>query len=247
MKPTGRHIAQSDTYSVSDRDRHILAVAGHGIDPEPLLLTGRHLRKEMQAIRDSAWRDLLFWCVLPITIMILLRVFFFGLYVIPSGSMLDTINIGDRVVTSSLSSKNLQRGDIIVFKDPANWLSEEDLSSGFLIKRLIGLPGDTVACKGAGYPITVNGVAVDESSYLRPGVDPSSFAFSMKVSAGHLFVLGDNRANSADSRYHTNDGDGGLVPISDVEGVAIFRYWPITRIGVLDSHHEVFEHVPSGE
>ena len=78
-----------------------------------------------------------------------------------------------------------------------------------------------MACEGPGQPVTVNGVAIDESSYIRSGVDPSSFAFKVKVTAGHIFVLGDNRANSA-------------------------TYWPLNRVGALDAHHDVFKDVPEG-
>ena len=100
--------------------------------------------------------------------------------------------------------------------------------------------------EAVGKPVTVNGVAIDETSYIRSGVDPSSFAFSEKVTAGHVFVMGDNRANSADSRYHQDDGDRGLVPISDVVGVGIAKYWPLDRLGAIDDHHEVFKDVPEG-
>ena len=137
----------------------------------------------------------------------------------------------------------------MVFKDPDHWLRQEDsskLGGDYLIKRLIGLPGDTVACEGPGKPITINGVAIDESAYIRPDVDPSSFAFNVTVTEGHVFVMGDNRANSADSRYHQGDSSHGLVPISDVVGVGLAKYWPLNRIGGLDAHHEVFADVPEG-
>ena len=103
-----------------------------------------------------------------------------------------------------------------------------------------------MACEGPGQPVTVNGVAIDESSYIRSGVDPSSFAFKVKVTAGHIFVLGDNRANSADSRYHQDDSSHGLVPIDDVVGVGLATYWPLNRVGALDAHHDVFKDVPEG-
>lgn len=194
-------------------------------------------------------RDILLWCVLPVLIVLGLRLFVFGLYAIPSGSMENTIMPGDRVITTHLSPRPiaLRRGDIVVFKDPANWLANEGAThnSDRLIKRLIGLPGDTVECAGGGAPIVINGVPIDESAYLKPGVEPSRSAFSVTVPAGRLFVLGDNRANSADSRAHTNDGAQGLVPVSDVEGVAFVRYWPLNRVGWLSAHHDVFRAVPS--
>ncbi len=194
-------------------------------------------------------RDILLWCVLPVLIVLGLRLFVFGLYAIPSGSMENTIMPGDRVITTHLSPRPiaLRRGDIIVFKDPANWLANEGAThnSDRLIKRLIGLPGDTVECAGGGAPIVINGVPIDESAYLKPGVEPSRSAFSVTVPAGRLFVLGDNRANSADSRAHTNDGAQGLVPVDDVEGVAFVRYWPFNRMGWLSAHHDVFRDVPT--
>lgn len=194
-------------------------------------------------------RDILLWCVLPVLIVLGLRLFVFGLYAIPSGSMENTIMPGDRVITTHLSPRPiaLRRGDIIVFKDPANWLANEGAThnSDRLIKRLIGLPGDTVECTGGGAPIVINGVPIDESAYLKPGVEPSRSAFSVTVPAGRLFVLGDNRPNSADSRAHTNDGAQGLVPVGDVEGVAFMRYWPLNRVGWLSAHHDVFRAVPS--
>jgi signal peptidase I len=228
-------------------DSYIVEVADHGVDPQPLRRGPQH---KQHAVQDDGlgWKDTLIWCGVPVVVVLLLRIFLVGFYSIPSGSMMDTIEIGDRVVTSKLSPKfvDLHRGDVVVFKDPNHWLANEgnQLVGDFLIKRLIGMPGDTVACAGAGQPVTVNGVAVDESSYLRSGVDPSGFAFNVKVTADHIFVMGDNRSNSADSRYHQDDGAHGLVPVSDVSGVALMTYWPLNRIGVMDSHHDVFKNVP---
>lgn len=250
-------------------DNHIVTVAGHGVDPSPVppeppegyIPSGSgssgkksdgnrfaHARKREG--EHFSWKDLLTWFGIPVLLVLFVRIFLLGAYTIPSGSMLDTIHIGDYVITSKLTPRifPLHRGDVVVFEDPAHWLSGESTSGATsgndLIKRLIGLPGDTVECNGPGEPIVVNGVPVHESAYIRPGVDPSSFPFKVKVTEGHVFVLGDNRANSADSRYHRNDGDDGLVPISKIEGVAVFRTWPFDRIGLLDDHHDAFDSVP---
>ena len=258
---------EPDEQSDDARDSHTFAVADHGVNPAampPVAVAapasadgpdgtdGASRATHKAGGGDSGrlgLRDVLVWCGIPALIVLLLNVFLVGFYEIPSGSMLDTIEIGDRVVTSRIAPRvpGLKRGDVVVFHDPANWLSNErtgPLRGDYLIKRLIGLPGDTVACAGAGSPVIVNGVAIDEGAYLKPGVNPSSFPFEVTVTPGHVFVLGDNRDNSADSRYHADDGDGGLVPESKVVGVAFARYWPFNRLGLIDAHHEVFAQVP---
>ncbi|MDU2420504.1 MAG: signal peptidase I [Bifidobacterium scardovii] len=252
----------------STEDEHTLQVAVHAIDPTPLTnprpeggsagpaANANPGRRPKHASSDAepsdfGWRDLLVWCGVPIVIVILIRILFVGFYSIPSGSMLDTIEPGDKVITSKLTPRlfDLQRGDIVVFKDSGEWLTPEErgrFGGDYLIKRLIGLPGDVVECEGAGQPVKVNGVAIDERAYLRPGVDPSSFAFRVEVTAGHVFVMGDNRSNSSDSRYHQDDGSHGLVPVGGIVGVAIARYWPLSRISGLSGHHDVFDAVPDG-
>ncbi|KFI54631.1 signal peptidase [Bifidobacterium sp. UTCIF-37] len=255
-----------------ERDQYTFDVANHGVDPSDMPVTAEVVGVSEQPVDPAvgaggnggrgggrrreehddnfSWRDTLIWCGIPILVVILIRVLLVGFYEIPSRSMESTIEPGDRVVTSKLSPRpfGLKRGDVVVFHDPANWLAGEQsgnpLAGDYLIKRVIGLPGDTVECEGAGQPIKVNGVAVNETAYLKAGVDPSAFPFSVTVSANHIFVMGDNRANSADSRYHQDDGDKGLVPMSDVVGVGIARYWPLSRISGLDAHHEVFSNVP---
>ena len=174
----------------------------------------KHARRRVESEESFGLRDTLIWCGIPIVIVLLVRMFLFGFYVIPSGSMLNTIEPGDRVITSKLTPKvfKLQRGDVVVFKDPDHWLQQENsgrFGGDYLIKRLIGLPGET-------------------------------------VTEGHVFVMGDNRANSADSRYHQDDSSHGLVPVSDVVGVGLVKYWPLNHISTLDAHHDVFKDVPEG-
>lgn len=203
--------------------------------------------------RSSSVREILLLILIPALIVVLARVFVADLYVIPSGSMMNTLQINDRIITSKLSPKifQLKRGDVIVFKDPANWLGSESegslFSSEYLVKRLIGLPGDHVKCCTAGGQITINGVAINETSYIRAGVAPSTIPFDVTVTKDHLFVLGDNRSNSADSRYHANDGADGLVPVSDVAGVAKFVYWPLNHFTHLTRPDSVFAKVPDAK
>jgi signal peptidase I len=113
-----------------------------------------------------------------------------------------------------------------------------------LIKRVIGLPGDRVASAGAGSPVTVNGVALSEP-YLAPGAIPSEIAFDVTVPAGELWVMGDNRQHSADSRANMGRPGGPFVPLKDVVGVAFVKVWPIDRIGTLTNPARTFTAVPS--
>ena len=194
--------------------------------------------------------EFLFELVTLLAVVAVLRIFLFSIYVIPSGSMENTLGVGDRILTTHRLTRSMmapRRGDVVVFTDPANWLGEESTPSfrgSHLVKRLIGMPGDTVACKGHGAPVTVNGVALDESSYLRPGVEPSSFAFKVKVDPGYVFVMGDNRSNSADSRLHKDDGHNGLVPMDNIKGTALLTYYPVGSWKLLNNQHKVFDAVP---
>lgn len=258
----------------SDGDAHIMRVAGHGVRDDAagagamgdvgsapsaadasIGIGPRHREPDShRRARRRSW--LIEWgpfIAVPL-VVVLLRMFVFGLYVIPSGSMKDTLQIGDRVLTSKLSPKlfPVERGDVVVFQDPANWLGAESgsgspLDRQYLIKRAIGLPGDHVACCTAGGQVTVNGVAIDESSYLRPGEQPSLIAFDVTVTEGHLFVMGDNRSHSADSRLHANDGANGLVPIDDVVGVGKLVYWPFGRFHGIGRPSDVFAEVPDAD
>ncbi len=198
--------------------------------------------------KSRIWETILLVGI-PVLVVLLLRIFIFGVYVIPSGSMLNTLQIGDRIVTWKLAGTvtPLRRGDIVVFKDPDHWLSSEVThnlpENDFLVKRLIGLPGDTVACKGAGYPVTINGHPINETPYLKPGVNPSNIPFDVKVPPKMTFVLGDNRPISADSRYHLHDKDHGFVPLKDIVGIAICVYWPVQNWRTFHDPSEVYKDV----
>ena len=233
-------------------------IAGRRKQPVRIVQSGQTTRALAQAAdaqnEQFSAKDFAIWGGIPIIVVLILRLFMFGVYEIPSGSMMDTLQIGDQVITTRLVpgiGGGVKRGDVIVFKDPANWLQGVETSAGpftfdngeYLIKRVIGLPGDVVACKGSGQPITINGVPIDDSSIRKPGVNPSDIAFSITVTDGNLFVMGDNRSNSADSRLHQDDGNNGLVPIRDVEGVALAVYWPVTQWASLARPSGMFDGV----
>jgi signal peptidase I len=192
-----------------------------------------------------------------LALSLLIKTFLAQAFYIPSESMQDTLVRNDRVLVSLLEPGPLplERGDIVVFKDPGGWLSataapqrspvEERVvgaltfvgvlpqdSGEHLIKRVIGLPGDTV-----------NGVALDEP-YLPAGAEPSTIEFDVTVPEGRLWVMGDNRGFSQDSRYHQDLEGGGSVSEDLVVGRAVLLFWPLDRFGPLSNHPSVFEGVP---
>jgi signal peptidase I len=198
----------------------------------------------------------------------LLQAFF-----IPSGSMEDTLLVGDRVIVSKLTPgpMDLERGDVVVFRDPGGWLESvppvtrsgasgalHDAlvfvgllpaeSEDHLIKRVIGLPGDHVVCCTTEGGLMVNDVAIDEP-YLKAGDDPSSLDFDIRVPAGHLWVMGDHRSDSEDSRFHddpSKNGRDGAVPVDVVTGRAVATVWPLARADWLSAYPTTFADVPAG-
>jgi signal peptidase I len=190
--------------------------------------------------------------VVAAALTLLVKGFVVQVYRIPSASMENTLQVGDRVLVNKLvyHFRGIARGDIIVFSGQDSWgpdapppssnlvvrvwdklLSDVGLSSNqtYYIKRVIGLPGDKVACCTDG-KVTVNGVPLTEGSYLYPG-DAPSFPFkTVTVPAGHLWVMGDHRGDSDDSRYHTNDPGGGAIPEDEVVGRAFVIIWPPSQL-----------------
>lgn len=153
---------------------------------------------------------------------------FIGVYTIPSASMEDTLMTGDRIAITRAwqHGDTVNRGDVVVFRDPAGWLDGGQHKGNTLIKRVIGIPGDTVEA-GMDGVVKVNGKPLDETGYVK-GTTGSDIMFRVKVSEGNVFVLGDNRADSADSRYHADDGNNGLVPIANIIGRTEAIYWPVS-------------------
>lgn len=192
----------------------------------------------------------------------LIKTYVVQTFEIPSGSMENTLQTDDRVSVRMYNAHDVNRGDVVVFVDPGGWLNAQDPSglrglvrdglilvrllpedSGHhLIKRVIGVAGDRVTADGTG-AVRVNGMPLDET-YLRPGVTPSAVAFDVTVPEGCVWVMGDNRSNSLDSRFHQDDPHGGAVPLDDVVGVATNVVWPPGRWESLGSGEAVFADVP---
>jgi len=187
--------------------------------------------------------------VSALVLSFLIKTFFFQSFWIPSGSMEPTLVYGDRILVSKWRPDPLplRRGDIIVFKDPGGWLEHTPEDGGslrfigkeiltftgllpedageHLVKRVIGLPGDHVECDDPDGKVKVNGEELTET-YIAPGARPCGTTFSVTVPDGRLWVMGDNRENSADSRRHMGLPGGGTVPRDNVVGTAFAIVWP---------------------
>ncbi|MEU1179755.1 signal peptidase I [Streptomyces sp. NPDC005820] len=212
-------------------------------------------RKVKRKRRRSAAREIPLLVGVAVLIALVLKTFLVQAFVIPSGSMEQTIRIGDRVLVDKFTpwfGSKPQRGDVVVFKDPGGWLNDEttttkkadpvvvkQVKEGLtfigllpsdnekdLIKRVVGVGGDHVKCCDTQGRVTVNGVPLEEGSYLYPGNNPSDAAFDITVPQGRLWVMGDHRANSADSRSHQNTDYGGTVSEDEVVGRAMVIAWP---------------------
>ncbi len=204
----------------------------------------------------------------------LVKSFLVQAFFIPSSSMHDTLIEDDRILVTKLTPGpfDLKRGDIVVFKDPGGWLAPGVAAEAgavrntlndvmtfiglypqdageHLVKRVIGLPGDHISCAGPGEPLVVNGVAIDEP-YIAidpttgQPADPSTKTFDITVPPDSLWVMGDNRPDSLDSRFHTGEPGGGSIPEANVVGKAFVTVWPLDRAKVLHNPGATFEDVP---
>ena len=207
--------------------------------------------------KGGALRELPILLVSALILSMVVKTFFVQFFYIPSGSMENTLLVNDRVGVNKLGAifSEIKRGEVVVFRDPADWLSTPvndevglrkivkdalvfvgvipDPSKQYLIKRVIGVGGDRVVCCNDKDQLEVNGVAIDEP-YIYPGDKVSDNEFDVTVPKDFIWVMGDHRGASADSRYHTDDPNRGMVPLDKVTGRALFIIWPFSNLGLLE-------------
>jgi len=215
-------------------------------------------------------RDIVVIFVAAIVISVGIKTFLIRSFYIPSSSMTNTLQVNDRVIVNQLVPDvvELKRGDVVVFRDPGGWLPqlvETDVnpvvgavdwfltmiglsasdSNDHLIKRVIGLPGDTVMCCNPVGQMEVNGAPLDEP-YLNLPAGASKVSgddFSVTVPEGSLWVMGDNRYSSKDSRYNTDTPSNGFVPVDNVVGRAFVITWPSEHWSFIDNYPDTFRGV----
>lgn len=150
---------------------------------------------------------------------------------VPSASMEPTLRTGDVILVDRQSRRSAERGQVVVF-DGRGYFGGEDGKGHYWVKRVIAVGGDRVTCCDDAGAILVDGEPIDEP-YLAPGTAPSRVAFDLEVPEGRMFLLGDNRADSTDSRSLLGAPGGGMVPVDRVVGEARRIVWPPPRSGAL--------------
>jgi signal peptidase I len=203
--------------------------------------------------RAAFWREAVLLIVVTAVLTVLAKSFVVEAFRIPSASMEDTLRVGDRVLVNKFvyRIRGMQRGDVVVFSGTGSWgppapsqsadsvtgiyrdamqaMGLESIGTDY-VKRVIGLPGDHVACCDAQGRVTVNGVPLLEGSYVYPGEAPSTEFFNVTVPPGRLWVMGDHRGDSADSRYHVGEPGDGTIPESAVVGRVFLVIWPPSQV-----------------
>lgn len=230
---------------------------------------GSHAAEKPRKNPVLVWvKEIVTVVAIALVLSFLLKTFLFRAFYIPSPSMEDTLDVYDRIFINLLvpGPFDLERGDVVVFKDtqawlepvpkkeagPLDWVGDTlefvglaaDDNEQHLVKRIIGLPGDRVSCCDAEGRVSINGVPLNET-YINPAEVPSPQPFDVVVPEGKVWVMGDNRNHSADSRAH-QEVNGGFINIEDVEGKATVIAWPVNRWTILDNYPDVFRDVPEG-
>lgn len=217
----------------------------------------RGARKKM-----NWWQETFLLLGLALLTSIVVKAFLMQMFFVPSASMRPELIEKDRILVEKLSmwDGEVERGDVIVFEDPGDWLGatpeptgvQEFLSliglypeGGHLVKRVIAVGGDRVVCCDRQGRLRVNGVPLEEGDYLRGDMSPSEKEFTVDVPEDAVWVMGDNRSNSQDSRFHLDEPGGGTVPLENVVGKVWAIVWPTDRLEILD-RPETYEAVSAG-
>ncbi len=206
-------------------------------------------KTESTSAAGAVWRfvkEVVIILVVALGLSFLVRTFIVQAFYVPSQSMEDTLMPNDRILASKLNTRfgGVKRGEIVVFRDPGKWLDDVQKASpggltgalewigllpsntgDDLVKRVIAVGGDHVRCCSTDGRIVLNGVPLDEP-YVKPGSTSDDVRFDVDVPEGRIFVMGDNRNQSADSRYHLNDNQG-TVPVDNVVGRVVLTVWPL--------------------
>ncbi|GAB2498218.1 signal peptidase I [Nocardiopsis aegyptia] len=217
-------------------------------------------KSQNSAKKGSFWKELPILIVIALVLAFVIRTWVMQAFYIPSSSMENTLLIGDRVLVNKLvyQVRDIDRGEVVVFDGDGSWddpntvvapESSNPVARGFTwvqqqlgaaptgkeyIKRVIGLPGDVVECCDEQNRVLVNGVPLEEDAYLYPGSVASHTEFGpIEVPEDHLWVMGDHRAISYDSRLNQNNPGGGAIPIDHVVGRAFVIIWPVDQAGGL--------------
>jgi signal peptidase I len=210
--------------------------------------------------KGSLLREFPILIVVALAVSIVIKTFLVQFFFIPSGSMENTLQINDRVAVNKVPfiGKSIKRGDVVVFRDPDNWLPEPYVgdqnkfiakikdafvavgvlpnpTKQYLVKRVIGVAGDKVECCSKDKKLMINGVEIEEP-YIFAGNTASDTNFNVTVPAGKIWVMGDHRGASADSRFHQDDINNGMVPNSKITGKVVGIVWPIKNLGIVDSY-----------
>jgi signal peptidase I len=210
--------------------------------------------------KGSLLRELPVLVITALAVSLVIKTFLVQFFYIPSGSMENTLQINDRVAVNKVPffGKSIGRGDVVVFRDPDNWLPEpyaadenkylSKVKEGFvavgvlpnpakqyLVKRIIGIAGDKVECCSKNKKLMINGVEIEEP-YIFSGNSASDTNFNVTVPEGKIWVMGDHRGASADSRFHQDDINKGMVPISKVTGKVVGIIWPFKNLGFVSSY-----------
>ena len=213
--------------------------------------------------KGSLLREFPVLVIVALAVSLVIKTFLVQFFFIPSGSMENTLQINDRVAVNKVPfiGKSINRGDVVVFRDPDNWLPEPyaadqnkylakakealvavgvlpNPTKQYLVKRVIGVAGDKVECCSKNKKLMINGKEINEP-YIFAGNSPSESNFNVTVPAGKIWVMGDHRAASADSRYHQEDINHGMVPTSKVTGKVLGIIWPLKNLGIVHSFSSI--------